>query len=418
MSLSGSFRRFAFAAAMCAIPVGVFALGDGKIHIFFVDCGQGDAALVVGPQGLSCMVDGGPSTNVAPMSAAMNYAIAQGLTNSTLDYVVVSHLHTDHIQGLPNFYDAFPGGLVKAYDRGGSYSSGAYTNYDNKFGAPGLNKRATGATFSLGTGCNMTFIGHPTAGSGDENNNGVIYRLDFGSFKCSFAGDLGTTYEVPWAASMGKVDHYKVNHHGSNTSSYPDWMSVIHPETHTFSYGIGNSYGHPTQTAINNCAAVGSARYDTPLNHSSHGNWVELVSDGGATYSVNGSNYSIPGAVTLKINEALPAPSSGNEWVEIYNAGTSTIDLTGWTLDDVIGGGSAPVSLSGSVAPGAYFVYNYTSAVLNNTGDDINLINPLGSVVDTTTYGSAPSGSTWARMPNGTGAFQWDATPTKSAANN
>lgn len=485
--------------------------------MFFVDVGQGDGALIIGPQGTSVLVDGGASNSArANLEAAMNHAISTGLTDNTLDYCVNSHLHADHLGAMELVAQTFAGGLVWAYDRGGSYSSTAYTEYNNYFGASGLNKRRFAETFSIGTGCTMVYCGHPTAGTGDENNNGVLYRLDIGNFKASLCGDLGGTYEVTFAPNIGDVDHYKVNHHGSRTSSQTNWINAVLPRTHTFSYGVGNSYGHPHSEAVSRLSGAGSTRFDT-IDHEASGKpWVHLSTDGISNYVINGTSYALEGApppvgpaapsnlvataastseigltwtdnstdessfiigrsttnggpysdiatvganvtsfsngglsagttyyyvvrasnangdsanstqasattqqsVVVVINEAMPAPSAGSEWVELYNMGTTTVDLAGWTLDDLAGGGSAPVALTGTIAPGAFFVHTYSTAVLNNTGDDVNLINASGQVVSTTTYGSAPSDQSWARSTDGTGAFEWDATPSQAGSNN
>src|SRR5438045_6052664 len=85
------------------LPISVYALGDGKLHIYFIDIAQGDGALVIGPSGTSVLVDGGPSNTVTPIDTAMNDAIAGGLTDNTLDYTVNSHLHSDHIGGMEVF---------------------------------------------------------------------------------------------------------------------------------------------------------------------------------------------------------------------------------------------------------------------------------------------------------------------------
>jgi beta-lactamase superfamily II metal-dependent hydrolase len=38
----------------------IFSLPDGKLHVFFLDVGQGDAALVRTPSGGFILIDGGP----------------------------------------------------------------------------------------------------------------------------------------------------------------------------------------------------------------------------------------------------------------------------------------------------------------------------------------------------------------------
>jgi beta-lactamase superfamily II metal-dependent hydrolase len=300
----------------------VFGLGDGKLHMYFVDCGQGDAILIIGPEGTSVLVDGGPSNTVTPITEAMNDAIAAGLTDNKLDYVVCTHMHADHLAGLEVVAAQFAGGLVYAYDRTGSYSSTAFTEYDTYFGASGLNKRRMAEDFSIGTNCLMNYVGHPTAGTGDENNNGVLYRLEFKNFRCSLAGDLGGTYEISFASSVGDVDFYKANHHGSRTSSQQGFLDVIQPQTHVFSYAVGNSYGHPHAESVARLDAMGSVRYDTPLDHASAGPYVELVTDGNASYSINGTSYGLSGGT--------PTPPAAPSGLAATAISSSQINLT-WT---------------------------------------------------------------------------------------
>ena len=166
---------------LLAVPLS-FGAGDGKLHIFLLDIGQGDATLVIGPDGTSCIIDGGPSDSTTPFEDAMDYAINNGLTDNTLDYVVVTHFHADHIKGLDNFHALYSGGLNVAYDRTGSYSSATFDAYDAYFGSAGLNLRTAGTTFTLGS-TTMSYLGRGGSGSSsDENNNGIVYCLDFGEF--------------------------------------------------------------------------------------------------------------------------------------------------------------------------------------------------------------------------------------------
>jgi DNA/RNA endonuclease YhcR with UshA esterase domain len=85
------------------------------------------------------------------------------------------------------------------------------------------------------------------------------------------------------------------------------------------------------------------------------------------------------------INEFVSNPDVGNEWVELYNAGTTTVDLTNWELHDGVGL-IANVS-STLIAMSSFFVVELSSAKLNNSGDKIILLNASGTVANTIVYG-------------------------------
>ena len=106
-------------------------------------------------------------------------------------------------------------------------------------------------------------------------------------------------------------------------------------------------------------------------------------------------------APVVRLNEILPRPDAvdwdGNgqadaydEWIEIVNLGPGVVDLTGWALDDILGGGSrAYIFPPGTLLePGGFLVrYRSTTGVaLNQDADTANLLAPDGSIVDSFSY--------------------------------
>lgn len=107
------------------------------------------------------------------------------------------------------------------------------------------------------------------------------------------------------------------------------------------------------------------------------------------------SNYQF-----LRLNEVMPDPSSGPEWVEITNAMPDrSITFDSLELHDAVG---KIMTIKGSVTSGhLYVVINLSSARLNNSGDSLYLKTPDGLVLDTLTYASSKEDISWARDTQG-----------------
>lgn len=105
----------------------------------------------------------------------------------------------------------------------------------------------------------------------------------------------------------------------------------------------------------------------------------------------------------LVINEIYPSPATGeDEWVEIYNPSTLTIDLAGLYLLNIDGGKFVTTTLSGTIEAGSYFIIKDITGSLNNSGDTVVLRSMLRSIGETT-YGdfSGKSDASWARGSDG-----------------
>jgi len=103
----------------------------------------------------------------------------------------------------------------------------------------------------------------------------------------------------------------------------------------------------------------------------------------------------------VKLSEFLPAPADGIEWIELYNGGAVDVDLDGWSLDDA-DGGSSPYRIADSliVKAGSYLDLSQTTTKiqLNNSGDEVRLIDPSGQVVDSVTYTASHENMSWAKV--------------------
>jgi hypothetical protein len=135
----------------------------------------------------------------------------------------------------------------------------------------------------------------------------------------------------------------------------------------------------------------------------------ELVCDGA------GACVGVPRVV---VNEAESSGGVPGDWVELYNAGTGTADLSGWRLLDNDDTHTAYVIATGtSLAPGAFLVLEEEQFGFGLGGaDNVRLFDAANSLVDTYAWPShAPT--TYGRCPSGTGAFQITTSATKGTAN-
>ncbi len=98
------------------------------------------------------------------------------------------------------------------------------------------------------------------------------------------------------------------------------------------------------------------------------------------------------------ITEAMVAPETGqNEWVKLYNDNNEPVTLFNWFIDDVENGGSSPKQFSTSIEPHAYAVVELASALFNNDGDSVRLLNNLLQQVDSFTYTHSERGKSVGR---------------------
>jgi hypothetical protein len=90
------------------------------------------------------------------------------------------------------------------------------------------------------------------------------------------------------------------------------------------------------------------------------------------------------------LNEIMPNPASGKEWVEIYNSNPYSVQLKQWKIDDIQGGGCNPKNLNIiNLAPNGFYVYEYPFDCLNNDGDTVRLLNQDDQLMDSKSYSAS-----------------------------
>lgn len=123
------------------------------------------------------------------------------------------------------------------------------------------------------------------------------------------------------------------------------------------------------------------------------------------------------------LSEIYPSPKKGEaEWLELHNAGDTTVNLAGWQIDDGLDEGSRPFLLGSAYAiqPDSFLLLRNIKVAWNNGGDTIRLIAPDGTVVDSWIYPKVKTGFAVAVPTSGDRMAAWclTETPTPLLSNN
>jgi beta-lactamase superfamily II metal-dependent hydrolase len=284
----------------CACP----SLGAGELELHVLDVGQGDAILLVSPDGFVTLVDAGESGQQATIAAAMTE-----LGIAEIDYTVVSHFHADH-SGAMDLVLADHPEVVACFDHGGSYTTTQYGEYDAAAGSRRIALSA-GATIDMGPSMSAQVLSADTSAS-LENNRSVVLRLDYGPTSILLGGDCESSCEASF--DPGAVDIYKVHHHGSDTGSSESFLALAMPADAVISVGAGNAYDHPAAATLDRLDAIGTTVWRTDL-------------DGRVSVIADGTGYTINDLAECSEGEVR---SCGSSDVGACSLGTETCAAGAW----------------------------------------------------------------------------------------
>ena len=214
-----------------------------KMYVSFIDVGQGNCTLLR-CGGKTILVDSG---EVGAAQTVIGYI--KNLNIDTLDCVLVTHPHSDHMGAMTKLLYEFkikdfimpeiPEKIIPTSRIYEKFLTAVSDNAENVIAAE------PGETFSYGE---MTVeIFAPLHDYDDLNDMSAVTRVSYGDTSVMFMGDASATVEkdllqknVDYSATI-----LNVGHHGSKTSSSEKWLKAVNPKYAVICCGLNNDYGHP-----------------------------------------------------------------------------------------------------------------------------------------------------------------------------
>ena len=232
------------------------------VTVHFIDVGQAKSIFVEAP-GKNVLIDAGERDQGAMI---IRYLVSHGIRS--LDIVIGTHPHSDHIGGLA----AVIGGMnvdtviLPRIPEEITPTTATYTGLLEAVANAGLRitPARPGDVYDLGKGAELTILG-PVDHYNELNDMSVVSRLRFGDVSFLFTGDAMKDAEEDILAAGGSVSAsvLDVGHHGSRTSTNERFLLAVNPAIAVISCGIDNMYGHPHGDVITLLRKHGQKIYRT-----------------------------------------------------------------------------------------------------------------------------------------------------------
>lgn len=263
MKVSENVKRVLVMLLICGYLYLAFALWqlpDGRFHIWFLDIGQGDSILIKTPEDHQILVDGGPKNTVMEeLPKVMPFF------DRSIDMVVLTHPHADHVDGLVEVLKRYKVGTVLI--TGINNSGPTYSEFLKEIGEQNIDVFVAEKDLDFRFGEVFFDVIYPfdqivLENFKNLNDASIAMKVIYGDRKIMLSGDLETVGEKELVNSGYdlRADILKAGHHGSKTSSIFSFLKRVSPEVAVIQSGANNSYGHPNKEALDNFELAGVER--------------------------------------------------------------------------------------------------------------------------------------------------------------
>lgn len=297
-------------------PGGVSGSTAG-LQVHFIDVGQGDSILVES-DGHYMLVDAGENDQAG---VVVSYLKEEGV--STLDYVIGTHPHSDHIGGLDKVIDTFS--VDKVILPPVEHTTKTFEDVLNSISDKGLKitKPVPGSGYVLG-GASFSILAPVKQYKEDLNNWSVGIRLSYGDNHFVLCGDAEAQAEADMVNNGEPLqsDVLKAGHHGSSTSTSDAFLKKVSPSYVVIQCGKDNSYGHPHKETMEKLEKAGCQVFrtdeDGTIVASSDGTHLSFTTSRGGAALQSDTTYQ---------QEDTVSRESGDSMAYILNTNTKKFHL-------------------------------------------------------------------------------------------
>jgi len=243
--------------------------GDGRLHVTFLDVGQGDSAFVVFPRGSTLLVDAGglSSSSAFDIGDRVVAPVVREAGFARLDYAALTHGDPDHIGGAGSMLREFRPREVwegipvprfepltrlrMAAQLGGARWANVYRG--DRVAIDGVDVIAR----------------HPAPADWERqkvrNDDSLVLELRWRGVSVVLTGDIGRAVERDISSGIppARIRVIKIPHHGSLTSSTPAFLAALHPNVAIASAGRANHFGHPVPEVLQRYRSIGAQIFRT-----------------------------------------------------------------------------------------------------------------------------------------------------------
>ncbi len=312
-----------------------------ELRVYYIAVGQGDAQYIELPNGENVLIDGGPNSSNSLTNPLIYFLESKNIKK--INHVILSHPHADHYAGLGPVFDRYE---IKNYYDSFLMGSSAAQSFRNKAtsetGISVINTMnySTVSTFTWSTTPKVeAILLHRGDAFGisppSANDVSLVFKIVFGSSTFFFGGDAGAggSYKplegwlagldrgsdgqyAPFSPSFIQSDCYKVNHHGSASSSYDNFLSVLKPKYAFIGVGLGNRFGHPRPEVIERLKNIISQTnpgaeggyYGSGIFSTDRDGHIMVKTFGDGTYQIEKNYFPTPVVVSTTTGDFVDLP--------------------------------------------------------------------------------------------------------------
>lgn len=234
--------------------------GNNTVDVWFFDIGQGDG-LMIREGNTEIVIDGGPdSTMVEKVSRVLPF------WDRRLEYVINTHPHADHVNGLLALSDYYTIGQVFTAPQ--LYNTHQYQDFLAKVDEVDI----TGPRhLQITPDITLDFLAPNPKNPErqylpDPNTGSIIVLLTTPEGKVLFTGDADMAEEKSILSQLPDIDILKVGHHGSRTATSRDLLEKSQPEVAVISCGLNNDYHHPAPETVSRLKEFGADIWQTDID--------------------------------------------------------------------------------------------------------------------------------------------------------